>query len=132
MEEYANVPVTCELASEYRYKKVFSDKKTLTILISQSGETADTLAALRKAKENNNDTLGIINVVSSSIARESDKVIYIKAGNEIAVATTKAYLAQVLILALLSILIGYEKKYINEECANKYLSDLKKLRKLTR
>ncbi len=102
LEDYANIKVTCEVASEYRYKKVFYSEKTLVILISQSGETADTIAAMRKAKYNGVDTLAIVNVKSSTIARESKKQIYIEAGPEIAVATTKAYLLQVAILALLS------------------------------
>lgn len=126
-ENYANVPTNVEMASEYRYKKIFFDSKELVILISQSGETADTLEALRKAKENKSDTLGIINVLSSSIARESDKVIYCLAGTEIAVATTKAYLAQVLVLNLLSLLMSYQKGLIKQEEANNYLNDLKKL-----
>ena len=127
IEEYANIKVNLEMASEYRYKKIFSNPKELVILISQSGETADTLEALRIAKEHNMDTLGIINVLSSSIARESKSVIYTLAGCEIAVATTKAYLSQVLILSLLSILIGYQKKYIKEDDANKYLLNIKDL-----
>ena len=129
IENEANVPVEVFLASEYRYNKVFNDKKTLTILISQSGETADTLAALRKAKKDGSDTLGIINVVGSSIARESGRVIYIKAGSEIAVATTKAYQAQVFILMLLSILISYQKGNITLEKANKLLKEFKKFPK---
>lgn len=131
-ENYANIPCEVEMASEYRYKKIFPNKKELVILISQSGETADTLEALRKAKENKMDTLGIINVVSSSIARESDKVIYSLAGCEIAVATTKAYLAQLLIISLMSLLITYEKGLINEKKANTYLKDLLKLKKYTK
>ena len=90
IEKYANIKVYTQVASEYRYEKTFYYKNTLVILISQSGETADTLAALRKAKDNNIDTLSIVNVFSSSIARESKYVIYTKAGCEIAVATTKA------------------------------------------
>ena len=131
-ENYANIPTNVEMASEYRYKKIFPDKHELVILISQSGETADTLEALRKAKENKMDTLGIINVLSSSIARESDKVIYCLAGCEIAVATTKAYLAQLLILSLLSILMANERKLITDEEANLYLKDLIKLEKDTK
>ena len=89
IENYANIPVNVEIASEYRYKKIFYNKKTLVILISQSGETADTLACLRKAKEEHIDTLSIVNVVGSSIARESKYIMYTKAGCEIAVATYK-------------------------------------------
>jgi len=131
-EEYANIETTVEMASEYRYKKIFPSKDELVILISQSGETADTLEALRKAKENKMDTLGIINVLSSSIARESDKVIYCLAGCEIAVATTKAYLAQLLILSLISLLMAYERGFITREDANNYLKDITKLQKDTK
>ena len=131
-ENYANIPCEVEMASEYRYKKIFPNKKELVILISQSGETADTLEAVRLAKKNKMDTLGIINVVSSSIARESNRVIYSLAGCEIAVATTKAYLAQLLIIALMSLLISYEKKLINESTANNYLKELLKLKKITK
>ena len=127
IEEYADVLVNVEIASEYRYKKTFSDNGTLTILISQSGETADTLAALRKAKEKGIDTLGIVNTVSSSIAREADDVLYIKAGVEISVATTKAYSAQVLMLLLIALVIGYENKKISREDANNVISEIKKL-----
>lgn len=102
LEENAEVRVVCEVASEYRYKKIMYDRKTLVVLISQSGETADTIAAMRKAKMAGIDTLAIVNVVGSTIARESNKQIFIEAGPEIAVATTKAYMLQVAILALLS------------------------------
>ena len=118
LEENSNVRVTCEIASEYRYKKVFYDRKTLVILISQSGETADTIAAMRKAKENDVDTLAIVNVKTSTIARESDRQIFIEAGPEIAVATTKAYILQVAIMALLSYRVAYsryETEDISEE-----------------
>lgn len=131
-ENYANIETNVEMASEYRYKKIFPSSDELVILISQSGETADTLEALRKSKEYNIDTLGIINVLSSSIARESDKVIYCLAGCEIAVATTKAYLAQVLILSLLALLLSYERNTITKEEANNYLKDLFKLKKDTK
>ena len=127
IEEYADVLVNVEIASEYRYKKTFSDNDTLTILISQSGETADTLAALRKAKEKGIDTLGIVNTVSSSIAREADDVLYIKAGAEISVATTKAYSAQVLMLLLIALVIGCENKKISKEEANNVISEIKKI-----
>ena len=126
-ENYANIPTNVEMASEYRYKKIFPNKSELVILISQSGETADTLEAVRLARENNMDTLGIINVLSSSIARESDKVIYCLAGCEIAVATTKAYLAQLLILSLLAVHMSYERNMISKIDANNYLKDLPKL-----
>lgn len=103
IEKYANIKTNVYFASEYRYQTNFFDKDTLVILISQSGETADTLASLKLAKENNVDTLAIVNRCESSIAREAKYVIYTEAGIEIAVATTKAYMAQVLILLLLAI-----------------------------
>ena len=102
IEKYANIKTDVYYASEYRYQKNFFTKDTLVILISQSGETADTLAALKLAKENGIDTLAIVNRRDSSIAREAGSVIYTEAGIEVAVATTKAYLAQVLILLLLA------------------------------
>ena len=103
IEKYANIRTNVYYASEYRYQTNFFNKDTLVILISQSGETADTLASLKLAKENNIDTLAIVNRRESSIAREADFVIYTEAGIEISVATTKAYLAQVLVLLLLAI-----------------------------
>ena len=119
IEKYANIRTSVYFASEYRYQKNFFDNDTLVILISQSGETADTLAALKLAKENNIDTLAIVNRRDSSIAREAKDVIYTEAGIEIAVATTKAYLAQVIVLLLLAI------KGINNE--TEILEDLKLL-----
>ena len=113
IEKFANIKVYTQVASEYRYEKTFYDKNTLVILISQSGETADTLAALRKAKDNNIDTLSIVNVFASSIARESKYVIYTKAGCEIAVATTKAYLAQLTVLIALTLKLS--NKQISKE-----------------
>ena len=115
IEEYGNIPVNVEIASEYRYKKLFIDHNTLVIAISQSGETADTLASLRIAKEKSCHTLAIVNVKDSSIARESDDVLYIQAGPEIAVATTKAYLLQTLMLSFIALSIGINKKLINEK-----------------
>ncbi len=103
IEKYANIRTNVYYASEYRYQKNFFDEDTLVILISQSGETADTLAAMKLANEHSIDTLSIVNRRDSSIARESKYVIYTPCGIEIAVATTKAYLAQVIILILLSI-----------------------------
>ena len=102
-ENYADVDVTVEIASEYRYKNMRITPKTLVILISQSGETADTLAALRIAKQKSATTLSIVNAVGSTIAREADINIYTYAGPEIAVATTKGYTSQVAILSLLCI-----------------------------
>ena len=119
-EDYADIEVNCHVASEYRYQKNFYGNNSLVILISQSGETADTLACLRKVKEKGIDTLAIVNAEGSSIAREADNVIYIKAGQEVAVATTKAYTAQVTILSLLALKAAIEKNNINnlEEIKN--------------
>ena len=102
-ENYANIKCEVFLASEFRYQKHFYDKDTLVVFISQSGETADTLEALRITKSDGVDTLAIVNVVGSSIAREAGKVLYIKAGTEIAVATTKAFTAQYLLLTLIAL-----------------------------
>ena len=121
IEEYIHKEVYVEVASEYRYKKVFYDNKTLIIFISQSGETADTLACLRKANEDNIDTLSIVNVVGSSIARESKYIIYTKAGFEIAVATTKAYLSQ------LTVFIALIIKLTNNNELKKEISTIPKL-----
>lgn len=123
LEENSNIRVMCEVASEYRYKKVLYDRKTIVIVISQSGETADTIAAMRKAKENGVETLAIVNVKGSTIARESDEQIYIEAGPEIAVATTKAYILQVVVMALLACRVANESKIVDE---------LKKLPRLLR
>lgn len=114
LEEKSNIRCYVECASEYRYKKIFYDRKTLVILISQSGETADTIAAMRKAKENKIDTLAIVNVKTSTIARESDYKIFIEAGKEIAVATTKAYLLQVTIFSLLAYFSSINKHILKE------------------
>ena len=127
IEKYADIPVNCEVASEYRYKRSFYDKKTLVILVSQSGETADTLAALRKAKEDEIDTLAIVNVVGSSIAREAKYVLYIKAGCEIAVATTKAYTAQIAIFSLIAIYLAYTKKLLSDKEIKEIIEEINNL-----
>ena len=114
LEENSNIRVLCEVASEYRYKKILYDRKTLVIVISQSGETADTIAAMRKAKENGALTLAIVNVKGSTIARKSDRQIFIEAGPEIAVATTKAYILQVAVMALLACRVAGKKDIVDE------------------
>ena len=115
IEKYKNIKVNVYYASEYRYQKNFFDKQTLVILISQSGETADTLAALKLAKEHDIDTLAIVNRKDSSIAREAKFVVYTEAGIEIAVATTKAYLSQIIVLLLMATKdTEYEEKVIND------------------
>lgn len=134
LEEYLDFKIIVETSSEYRYSKPFMDKDTLVILISQSGETADTLAAMRLAKEKGAKTLGIVNVVGSSLARECDDVIYINAGPEIAVATTKAYTLQVLTLSLIAFKLGINLNKITKEeqdiIKNDYLSISKEIKKL--
>ena len=125
IEKYLNIETKVELASEFRYKKNFLTQDSLVILVSQSGETADTIASLRLVKENKVATLGIVNVVGSTIARESDKVIYINAGCEIAVATTKAFALQVLTF---SMLVYKELINTNHELSKKILSDYYKLK----
>ena len=114
IEKYAKIPVCVEVASEYRYKYNFYDEKTLVILVSQSGETADTLACLKKVKEDGIDTLAIVNVVGSSVAREAKYVMYTKAGCEIAVATTKAYLAQLTTFIAITMNLTNNKKLLKE------------------
>ena len=130
IEKYANTKVYVEVASEYRYNKLFFDKKTLVIIISQSGETADSLASLRIAKENKIDTLAIVNVYGSSIAREALKTLYINAGCEIAVATTKAYTLQLLMLSFIALAMGIQKELIDDssfEDIKKYYTKLPQL-----
>ena len=132
LEEKANIKCSVECASEYRYKKIIYDRKTLVIVISQSGETADTIAAMRKAHDNNIDTLAIVNVKTSTIAREAKYKLFIEAGPEIAVATTKAYLLQVAALSLIALkaanLKGLEDNYNEIIKEAKQLPD--KLRKV--
>lgn len=115
IEDLADIPVRVEVASEFRYRKLIFDKNELVIIISQSGETADSLAALREAKRQGIRTLAIVNVVGSSIAREADNVFYTLAGPEIAVATTKAYSTQLIACYTLAIQFAKIKGTISEE-----------------
>ena len=126
-EGMARIPVEVDLASEFRYRNPILDENDLVIIISQSGETADSLAALREAKSQEIKTLGIVNVVGSSIAREADKVMYTWAGPEIAVATTKAYSAQLIAQYLLAIKFAAARGRITDQEVEEYLGDLKKL-----
>ena len=127
MEDLARVPVRVELASEFRYRRPILDKDDLVIVVSQSGETADTLAGLRLAKEQGVKTLGIVNVVGSSIAREADNVFYTLAGPEISVATTKAYSAQLIAGYLLSIEFAKVREQITEKQYFEYIEELKSI-----
>mgnify|MGYP004578638401 FL=1 len=123
-EGMAGIPVEVELASEFRYREPRLVKNSLVIIISQSGETADSLAALRLAKEKGVDTLGIVNVLGSSIAREADLVMYTLAGPEISVATTKAYSTQLMAVYLLAVQSAYVKEEITEEQYQTFLQEL--------
>lgn len=131
IEKYGNTEVFVELASEFRYKKLFLDKNSLVIAISQSGETADTLASIKIAKHLKAQTLSIVNVYESSIARLTDNVIYTEAGTEIAVATTKGYISQVFILSLLALKLALNKRIINQkDIINNYKNISKEMKKL--
>lgn len=125
MEGLARIPVEVDLASEFRYRNPILTKGDLVVIISQSGETADSLAALREAKAQGITTLGIVNVVGSSIAREADRVMYTWAGPEIAVATTKAYSAQLIAHYLLAIHFAQVKGMVTDEEVTEMLTDLK-------
>lgn len=127
IESASRIPVRVELASEFRYRDPIMNENDLVIVISQSGETADSLAALRLAKKMNIKTLGIVNVVGSSIAREADYVFYTLAGPEIAVATTKAYSAQLIAIYALAIQLGKYREIINE---NRYTSLIEEMETL--
>ncbi len=122
IEKYGHIRVNVDIASEYRYSDHIYKDNHLVLVISQSGETADTLAVLRKAKEDGIDTLAIVNVVGSSIAREADKVLYIKAGVEIAVATTKAYSCQLIMLSMIAMYLGINSGRLDESIFEEYKS----------
>ena len=126
-EEMARIPVEVDIASEFRYREPILDENTLVIVISQSGETADTLAALRESKKRGARVLGVVNVVGSSIAREADNVMYTWAGPEIAVATTKAYSAQLVAMYLLAMKFAHVRGQINDAELADMLEDLKAL-----
>lgn len=124
IEDYARIPVEVDLASEFRYRNPILDKNDICIIISQSGETADTLAALREAKRQGIRILAIVNVVGSSIARESDDVLYTWAGPEIAVATTKGYSTQVALMYLLAMKFGQARGHLSVEEVKKLTAEL--------
>ena len=124
IEELAEVPVRVELASEFRYRKLLLDRDALVVVISQSGETADSLAALREAKKRGVRTLAVVNVVGSTIAREADNVLYTLAGPEIAVATTKAYSAQLMAMYALAVRLARARGRITEEEYAAYIGEL--------
>ena len=127
MEDLARIPVRVELASEFRYRNPILDPKGLVVIISQSGETADSLAALRESKKQGVKTLGIVNVIGSSIAREADNVYYTLAGPEIAVATTKAYSTQLIAAYTLAIQFAKIRGQITEEQYAGYIEELQSI-----
>ena len=124
LEDMGRIPVRVELASEFRYRNPLLDERALVVVISQSGETADSLAALREAKSRGVRTLGIVNVVGSSIAREADHVLYTMAGPEIAVATTKAYSSQLIAVYLLCLELCRVRGCITGEECGAYLDEI--------
>lgn len=124
IEDLARLPVRVELASEFRYRRLLLDKDALVIVISQSGETADSLAALRAAKEQGIRTLAVVNVIGSTIAREADNVLYTLAGPEIAVATTKAYSAQLAAMDAFAVALGRVRGTVEEEDYVRYIEEL--------
>lgn len=129
IERFAKIPVSVEIASEYRYSRPLTTGRTLCIVISQSGETIDTLAALKEAKRLGAQSIAVTNSVGSSIAREADTAIYTVAGPEIAVASTKAYTTQLVSLLMLALYMGQIKGTIKEELAEKIIDGLLKLPK---
>ena len=124
IERLARIPVSVDIASEFRYQNPIVDDRTLLITISQSGETADTLAALKLAKSKGAKTLSVVNVKGSSVARESDYVLYTHAGPEISVASTKAYTVQLSVMYLIAFRLAYVSKQISEEETKSYMENL--------
>ncbi|MEE8342095.1 MAG: glutamine--fructose-6-phosphate transaminase (isomerizing), partial [Candidatus Neomarinimicrobiota bacterium] len=127
LEEFAGIPVHVEYASEFRYRETIVGPDTVVIAISQSGETADTLAAIRKARDKGALTMGICNVVGSSISRETDCGIYTHAGPEIGVASTKAFTAQVTVLSMFALMLGRNKKRLPKSQGQKITRSMNKL-----
>jgi glucosamine--fructose-6-phosphate aminotransferase (isomerizing) len=127
VEQLARVPCEVDIASEFRYRNPILGKNELVVIISQSGETADTLAALRLAKSQGIKTLAIVNVVGSSIAREADTVIYTWAGIEIAVASTKAYSVQLSVMYLIAVRLGLARGTLKEAAAKDFCTQIQKL-----
>jgi glucosamine--fructose-6-phosphate aminotransferase (isomerizing) len=127
LEQFCRVPVEVEYASEFRYRYPIINSEDVVILISQSGETADTLAALREAKKSGATTIGIVNVIGSTIAREVDAGTYVHAGPEIGVASTKAFTSQVMSLALITMMIAHEKGTMDSRALKEFSDELKSI-----
>ncbi|MCG8617743.1 MAG: glutamine--fructose-6-phosphate transaminase (isomerizing), partial [Desulfobacterales bacterium] len=126
LEDLAKVPAEVEYASEFRYRNPIVDEGTVLVAISQSGETADTLAALTEAKDRGAMAIGVVNAVGTTIARETDAGVYLHVGPEIGVASTKAFIGQVAVLTLISLMIG-RRKYLSPDTVSNYLAELEKL-----
>jgi len=126
-EKLCRIPIETELASEFRYKDPIVDEKTLVVLVSQSGETADTIAAMREAKKRGATTLGVVNVIGSAIATECDVCLYTAAGPEIAVATTKAFSAQLIVLYMLAVHFAKKLSKIDDKKAKAHFKEIEKL-----
>ena len=124
IEKHARIPVEVEYASEFRYRNPILNEKDVVLVISQSGETADTLAAVRRAKEAGVLTLGVCNVVGSTIARETDAGVYLHVGPEIGVASTKAFTGQVTVLAMIALLLGKERGLLDDDQLHRHLEAL--------
>lgn len=127
LQKTAGIDSSSEVASEFRYSDPFIDEKTMAIFVSQSGETSDTLAAMKEAKKKGALTVAVTNVVGSTISREADKVIYTMAGPEIAVASTKAYVTQITVFYLLALYIAELRNYISEETYKNYLNEVENI-----
>ena len=127
IERLARIPVEVDYGSEFRYRDPIVDENTLTVVISQSGETADTLAAQREAKSKGSKTLAICNVVGSMIAREAAGTIYTHAGPEIGVASTKAFTCQITALFILAMHLGQANGRLSEECSRSLVQELLRL-----
>ena len=130
IESLASIPVAVDAASEFRYRNPIVDKNTLILAISQSGETADTLAAIREARNRGAKVISICNVIGSSLARESDGILYTHAGPEVSVASTKAYISQLCMLYLLGLKLGRANGKLKPAQASKIVKDLKQVPKL--
>ena len=125
IEKLVKIPVECDLASEFRYRSPLVDQNTLVIAISQSGETADTLAAIKEAKSRGAKVLGVVNAKDSSMTREVDGLVYIHAGPEIGVASTKAYIAMLTALTLLALMLGKIRCVLTPEYVQEKIRELK-------
>jgi len=126
MSDLAKLPARCEYASEFRYRNPIIEEGSVCVAVSQSGETADTLAALREAKDRGSLALGVVNSVGSTIARETDAGVYLHVGPEIGVASTKAFVGQVTVLTLIALYLG-KRRFLSDEVVSAYLADLEKM-----